>query len=355
MKPLLLTILALSPFPALTADTPSSGRGFFGFGSSKPKEEQISGGLFPSNTSTIPASPVSSYPSNDTAEGESIFREGEPQKVEPVSYVIENGQKVEVSAEAAAETKKKSSLSLFSFGKGNEEKPEAGEALSPVPVQAAPVAATPLPPASPTLNTPPAPVASPVPAPVASPVAPAEAKESRFGWIPFLSKKKEENPTFVNTPPPVVPVSPSVATPVPAPSNPPAVAAETTTGDSEAKPETPEGTVASFEVPRADSSATDFKKEEKSGESEGGLLSPITKILPAKKEKVIDLSSAETIIQDGEIVAGSDTTFEAAPSTPESDEKRPPQVVNGVKTYSSWGDVEGRSTSAADRILSKMR
>jgi hypothetical protein len=135
----------------------------------------------------------------------------------------------------------------------------------------------------------------------------------------------------------------------------PATTAQETTSAPQAPSAQQENTVASFEVPKSEPSAEELKKEEKANEGEGGLLAPITKILPAKKEKVIDLSSAETIIQDGEIVAGSDTTFEATPSNSESSEKRPPQVINGVKTYSSWGDVEGTSTSAADRILNRMR
>jgi hypothetical protein len=35
--------------------------------------------------------------------------------------------------------------------------------------------------------------------------------------------------------------------------------------------------------------------------------------------------------------------------------RQAPQVVNGVKTYTSWDDVNANSSSAADRIIGRMR
>ncbi len=94
-------------------------------------------------------------------------------------------------------------------------------------------------------------------------------------------------------------------------------------------------------------------KEVKPGSSGGGLLSPIANIRVPRKE--IDLTSAETIIQDGEIVAGTETSFDTVPEPSSTGQRQAPQVVNGVKTYTSWGDVNARSSSAADKIIGSMR
>ncbi len=352
MKPLLLTALVLLPFAADAADTPSRWGGMFGFGSSKQKGEQISSDLFPAGTQSASPTPPVASPVTTTTD-ESIFRGGEPQKVEPVSYAIENGQKVEKEVE-----KKKSSI--FSFGKRDESGAAENQVLAPVPTAtpATTIPATPIvavPNQVPVQATPTAVLTdSPTPIPTAAPVAPpaaGEAKESRFGWIPFLSKKKEEAPVpaFANTTPaPAAPmvaseISPPAATP--AATTPPAAVKET------AKPAAPAGGtgVASFEVPKK----TGQEVEKPKPEGGGGLLAPIAKIRPPKKE--IDLTNAETIIQNGEIVAPTESNFETAPTPATSTERRPPAVVNGVKTYSSWDDVEGRSTSAADRIINQIR
>ncbi len=351
MKPLLVTALVLLPFAATAADTPSRWSGLFGFGTSKQKEEQISAGLFPSQSQGNPAPPVASPVA--TAPDESIFRGGEPQKVEPVSYVIENGQKVEKEVD-----RKKSSI--FSFGKREDSSAVEDQVLAPVPAATspAPISATPVPatpivavPNAATTSTPPiaATTATPNATPVAAP-APEASKESRFGWLPFLSKKKEE---------PIAPAAaPVVSTPVSAPvmtqQTPPSPAGTamnaTATGQEAAKPATSpaQPAVSSFEVPKK--TETEVEKPKPEG---GGILAPIAKIRPPKKE--IDLTNAETIIQNGEIVTPTETNFDSTPTSAASTERRPPAVVNGVKTYSSWDDVEGKSTSAADRIINQIR
>lgn len=356
MKPLLLTALVLLPIAAAAADTPSRWGGLFGFGSSKQKEEQISAGLFPAPSQGNAAPPVASPVA--TAPDESIFRGGEPQKVEPVSYVIENGQKVEKDVE-----KRKSSI--FSFGKREDSSAAENQVLAPVPAATspAPISATPIP-AAPIVAVPNAATTSPPPVaaitaatpnttPVVAP-APEASKESRFGWIPFLSKKKEEPVAAASAPVVSAPVSVPVAQQTPPSAASTAMnATPAATGQEAAKP-APSATspaqpaVSSFEVPKKTETEVEKPKPEGSG-----ILAPIAKIRPPKKE--IDLTNAETIIQNGEIVTPTETNFDSTPTPAGSTERRPPAVVNGVKTYSSWDDVEGKATSAADRIINQIR
>jgi hypothetical protein len=108
--------------------------------------------------------------------------------------------------------------------------------------------------------------------------------------------------------------------------------------------------VATFEIRRDESKPVEPEKKEKF-DLDGSLLNPIAKIRPKKD---IDLTGAETIIQNGEIVAGSDP-LAAAVQTDTTAPRQAPQVVNGVKTYSSWNDVDARSASAADKIISRIR
>ena len=105
-------------------------------------------------------------------------------------------------------------------------------------------------------------------------------------------------------------------------------------------------------MPRNDARKEE-KKDTKPGASGGGILSPIANIRVPRKE--IDLSSAETIIQNGEIVAESETNYETVTKSGPSTQPQAPQIVNGVKTYTSWGDVNARSSSAADKIIGSMR
>lgn len=78
--------------------------------------------------------------------------------------------------------------------------------------------------------------------------------------------------------------------------------------------------------------------------------------MPGKKT---DYTSVENVMKDGAFVekTDSETTFSNASATTArpSGQRHPPTIVNGVKTYSSWDDVEGKSSSAADKILRQLR
>jgi len=407
MKRFLLLATLLSVTSIHSADPPTKQRtgGFFNFGSQK--SEQISAGLFPErgyaaeSSNTIVTSSAGAPASASGSGGSEIFRTGQPKPVDAVSYVIQNGRKVERPIEAAAplaapapapapvtqaiestpnsgvelasgEGRKKGGL--FAFGRRGDDA-EENEVVTPVPVEGG---------FAPPRATPPA-VSAPAPAPapiVAAPAAPAvpaapltaappvtetaetpnfagveKEKGDKFGWIPFMGRKKQDAAPVMETAAPAVvataePVAPAPTGAAPAPANPataapaaPAKPAAATT----ASTTTPSTT---FEVPR-DESKKDEKKEVKPGSSGGGILSPIANIRVPRKE--IDLTSAETIIQNGEIVAGTETNFETVSTPSTTGQRQAPQVVNGVKTYSSWEDVNARSSSAADKIIGSMR
>lgn len=398
MKVFPVTLLLALGLPAFAADTPSKrGLGFFGFGS--PPTDQISGELFPQGESPAPAAAA---PSSD-----GIFRGGQPQKVEPVSYVIENGRRVErpvpaslkkpeapqtpqaplqplstpakpivaapaptaapvaAPVETAAPTEKKRG-SWFGFGKRDDSESGENPVLTPVPAAAPLLGATPVTPEPKPASKPkPAPAVIPAkpvepiqPSPVATPTLSNETpnfanvkeeKGEKFGWIPFIGRKKDEE-----APAPVAAPMPA-ATPV---------ATETVASTPTAKPAAPEAApaakpgekpaapqVATYEIRRDESKPMEEEKKEKS-DRDGGILTPITKIRPPKKE--IDLTGAETIIDNGQIVNEQDT-LAAAVQTDSTAPRQAPQVVNGVKTYSSWNDVDARSSSAADKIISRIR
>lgn len=331
-----------------------------------------------------------------TSSADGIFRSGEPQQVAPVSYVIENGRRVErpVAAPAAPQTPpatatvsmEKPVLALqplsspatdpilaatnqgaekkkgfLGFGKKDHEAADPNPIVSPVPAATPLMAETPVASPIPTVSKP-VPVAKP--APVAKPEAPAtvdtpaatnvkvdtptfagvKPEKEKSSWIPFLGRKKNEEPTaapVASVPVVATPTGPTmVASPAPAAST-PAPAGE--------KPATTE--VATYEIRRDDSKPIEAKKEDR----EGGILSPITKIRPPRKE--IDLTGAETIIANGEIVKESSTPTPVVAATEATGNgpRQAPQVVNGVKTYTSWDDVNARSSSAADRIIGRMR
>lgn len=375
--------------PASAADPPSKRGGLFNFRSSA--REQISAGLFPDSG----GSSGQAAPSSQQRSSNNIFRGDGPQKVEPVSYVIENGRRVEKPITASLLTKQKDKPAaaqpvsapepslpaeipveainsgeskrggFFSFMKRGNDAPETNPVVPPVPTPSsapAPPAAAPAPPrqgASAPLQAAPL-QASPIPAPTEG--APSFAEDRKEGglvsWIPFLNRKKvdEPAPTAPAGIPTAAPVAEEVAAvsppsakptpkPKPKPVSPPAA--------SEPKPTAPE--VATFEIRRDESKPVESKPEKTS--REGGILSPIVspiaKIRPPRKP--VDLSGAETIIQDGEIVGESETSFPATAAPTSSEPRQAPQIVNGVKTYSSWDDVDARSSSAADRIINRIR
>jgi hypothetical protein len=394
MRILLLSLITALALPAEAADPPSKrGGGLFGFGA--PPAEQISSGLFPETGASMAPKPGLSstgtrqMESPQSAEG--IFRSGEPQRVAPVSYVIENGRRVErpvttspVSSAPEASPVEKPVLALqplsppasepllaatgqgaekkrgfLGFGKKEQEAADPNPVVPPVPPATPILAATPIAsPATPVAK--PAPAAKPVP--VAKPEAPAaveapassnvkvetptfagvKPEKEKSSWIPFLGRKKNEEIPAA-PPAPVVATPAMVANPAPAANNASPVSA---------KPVNQE--TATYEIRRDDSKPSETKKEEKT-DREGGILSPIAKIRPRKE---LDLTGAETIIANGEIVKETSTpgpTLTAAPEAPATGPRQAPQVVNGVKTYTSWDDVNARSSSAADRIIGGMR
>jgi hypothetical protein len=403
MKRFLLLTPLLIAASANAADPPAKrGGGLFGFGA--PKSEQISSGLFPERGNAAESSNAivtsSSNAPTSGSGGSEIFRSGQPQAVDAVSYVIQNGRKVERPIEALApvaapaapaaaapvaqavapaassgvelasdEGRKRGGF--FAFGRRGDSADE-NEVVTPVPTEGgfappraapsvapapAPVVAAPAPPAIPTAPaTPAVPVTETAETPNFAGVE--KEKGDKFGWIPFMGRKKQDAAPVMETAAPVVATAePIVAAPAPTGAAPAPAKPATSTTAAPAKPAaaTTASTTApttTFEVPRDDSKKEE-KKEVKPGSSGGGLLSPIANIRVPRKE--IDLTSAETIIQNGEIVAGSETNFETVPEPSSTGQRQAPQVVNGVKTYSSWDDVNARSSSAADKIIGSMR
>ena len=381
MKKFPFTLLLLLAFVPAEAQVDRGG-GIFGFGR---KKEQISSGLFPDSAPTAPVNasytttaPATTAPQTSAPQppampapnGENIFRGGAPQEVESVSYVIENGQKVEQGAE-----KKKSKL--FSFGK--KDKPNQAtetNVLEPIPSQPAPVYPDQNQPAPTTDYTPTAPVVveeaiadtsetraeiSDIPTEALASVEdePKKKKSKMFG---FFGRKNDEipdpAPTF-NTPT-VAEAAPVVSTPEVVESPAPAVTAPAP------QPVAVEPAPTSAE-PLPSFAGVDTPKKEKSGFGIPNPMknlkmptikapaNPIKAIRPPKREKTIDLTGAETIIANGEIIEGQDDIVETNRVSTQSGPRQAPQIVNGVTTYSSWDDVGGRSVSAADKILSQIR
>lgn len=328
--------------------------GFFGFNRD---EEQLSSGLFPteittqpvSQTSTAPATNAPAPPSQSSEDHDGIFRGGSPAPVAPVSYVIEEGRKVDTA-------EKKSSF--FGFGKKDKAEESDAPIVTPVPPSTPYFSTT----ADPTVSKPapapaPAPQAAPAPAPVAmaeqeedfvadrtedTPEFQTDDKESKGGgFFSFFSRKKSEpeaDMPFVEPAAPVSAAAPATATEVVA--NTPT---ETTTAGSDDN---------IFEVPSMPRAETEPEKEKKT--IAGTILAPVTKIRPPKKE--LDFTGAETIIADGEIVNDDGQSLNSRIVTTQGDGKKdPPKIVNGVKTYSSWEDVEGSSVSAAEKIIKQIR
>lgn len=347
-------IIALTSPCVSDAQVKKSG-GFFGFNRN---EEQISSGLFPNEITTQPAAQTSVEPSTsapapppETSSHEGIFRGGSPSPVAPVSYTIEDGQKVKKGSNKSG---RKSSF----FGFGKKDAPEESDSpiVTPVPAQSPYVSPT----ADPVVTVPVVTVPAAIPATVAAPAvewsAPApliaenkkeevvanvpadtptfktEEKAAKSGgFFSFFSRKKSEPVAAIPT------VSPPVA----------AVATAT-----DSVVETANSAENIFEVPSMPNSISEPKKEKKS--IAGTLLSPVSKIRPLKKE--LDFTGAETIISDGEIVNDDGQSLASRIVTTQGDGKKdPPKIINGVKTYTSWDDVEGSTVSAADKIIRQIR
>ena len=333
----LLTILVSLTLTSAGAQVKKGG--LFGFGAD---DDQISADLFPTKpvSTTSPSNSAPAQPSRGA--DDTIFRGGEPAEVDAVSYVIENGERVEKKVES----KKKS---FFGFGKKPEK--ELDEAIAPVPApsyQPANVIEVP---------------AELAQAPVAVETAveetseaireavntppPVEEKKKSGGLFSFFGKKSEEIPDtpafvmadeIVEVEEAVTAVSSAAAPTAPATSSPTAAPVAATPAAA-----TPVPQFAGME-PQA--------KPEKDGFS---LPNPLAKIRNQKEEKTIDLTGAETIIQNGEIVEAADDIVESNRVVMEGGDRQPPRIVDGVKTYSSWDDVNARSVSAADKILNQIR
>lgn len=357
--PLTLTLL----FGLVSADAQvSSGSGIFGFGK---KKEQINAGLFPDATRTQPvqvSAPVSTPAPQATAPAppprtsDNIFRGGAPQEVDAVSYVIEDGQKVE-------KTDKPKKVGFFGFGK--KEKSSTADTtpiLDPVPPPSYPD------PSEVTADS--TPESRPITPQLVSPTAVKKAEETqtratetvadlevsapvaeevsgkKSGMFSFFNRKsKEEEPAPVIQPQPVAVNDPApVETVAPVP----------------AQPITTEPAPVSTDIPSF--AGVESPKKEKTGFSLPNPMknlkppsNPIKNLRPPKKEKTIDMTGAETIISNGEIVDGQENIVESNIVTSETGTRQPPRIVNGVKTYSSWDDVGGSSVSAADKILNSIR
>lgn len=398
MRTFLLSFIALLAFPAEAADPPSKRRGgFFGFGS--PPAEQISAGLFPETDSDENASSgmssTSSRQRSTAPPREGIFRSGEPQQVSATSYVIENGRKVErpvapspapVTNPATNPVEKPTEALLsvstpppapilaatvqgdekkggfFGFGKKNQEVASSPPASGSVPEAMPILAATPV--AAPGKVKPAPVVATKMDASVGTPAATdvevdtpnfagVKTEKPKLGWIPFRGRKKnDESVTAPNTPEPLVATSAAPARTA----SPIEETRATASGPAKPSPEKPAPTeVAAFEIRREDSLPVETEKKEKA-DREGGFLAPISKIMPPKKE--LDLTGAETIIANGEIVkdvSSLSSTVSASQGAAPASPRQAPQVVNGVKTYASWDDVGALTNSAADRLIGGIR
>jgi len=342
--------------------------GLFGFG--RNDESEFSSELFP-NADAESAVPVESIedaikPPKESPSGFNIFKGGRPEKVDEVSYVIQDGERIETAAEEAVEEKKKG---FFSFGKQKANE-AAGEVIEAVPsTPAAPVAYQ-----TPTVSNSDVALMSPEAlAAINGEVEEADSKKG--GFFGLFGKKKDSEPappSSVNvsgeTTPQAAPepvtvadlTPPAPAKPKPAPA--PAPREVTPIPASAEAPEDPKPEAATVATnaptPEFEGSSTPSTEEKKGGAAFS--MNPINKLKPSKESKPVDFTGAETIIQNGEIVAPSTTmavdsavaeTGSNAPRAP----RQAPQVINGATTYSSWDDVEGTTRSAADKILRQMR
>ncbi|MGB0152867.1 MAG: hypothetical protein ACPGFB_02460 [Verrucomicrobiales bacterium] len=341
--------------------------GLFGFG--RGNENELSSELFP-NADSQDAVAVSTIedaikPPEESSSGFNIFKGGQPKKVDNVSYSIEDGQRVESVTEEVVEEKRKR---LFSFGKKKTDKVTNGV---PKPAHSVPSA-----PAVPVAYQTPKVSDSSTGSMSSEDLAAIDgslekAVQKKGGFFGMFGKKKESTiptgPSSVNVSAGLksVPERTTVAAtttasapkpaPAPAPRNVRPIPASTTAPE----PPKPEAMTIANNAPTPEfegSTTTASVKEKKDGNF---LMTPINKLRPSKKESApVDLTGAETIIQNGEIVVPSSTGNggEAAASDAGSNMPRQaPRVINGATTYSSWDDVEGTSTSAVEKILRTIR
>jgi hypothetical protein len=290
--------------------------GLFGFGRN---EEQISAGLFPVDAPS--ATPVQSGAPTPRQESGGIFRRGEPANIEPVSYMIEDGEKIEVEVPEKR--------NFFAFGRKDKAEEKAAEMVPSVPDF--------------NYQSPTEPVSTPViveevTATVVEPslmqdvteevIAEPEKEKKSGGFFSFFSRKNDPEPEAAGE---VV------------------VVAEPTAPDESPNPVAKPTMV---EVPSVPEFA-ETEKPKKEKNDRDGILPTLPKIKVPKKPT--NYENVETIIEDGQIIGESDSIVDAQIITNEPAGDAPPRIVDGVKTYSSWDDVGVSTGSAADKILKQIR
>ncbi len=320
---LFLISFCLTPLSS-EAQKPKKG-GFLGFGK---KEEAVSGGLFPDKQQEL------------GKEGKKMFKDGGSATTKPP---VTTQAEIPV-AEKTSKNKKKGGF--FSFGKKSESQPNI-PGIVPIPENAGPI----------TLSNPPAPSTTHAaiflndPA-LATPSAPKAKGKRKFSFFPKKNKDQlDENDlkkiadagvyqTVEGTPP-----TPGASTALKG-----ADPQNNKVGGNGIDDLITQAPTDSPQEPQADQTK---KKKRKLGFPKLAMPSLPKVKKPGKKT---DYTSVETVMKDGAFVekTETETTFSNAPLN-ENGERRPPTVVNGVKTYSNWNDVEGRSTSAADKILRQLR
>ena len=339
--------------------------GLFGFG--RGDENKLSSEHSP-NAEPQGALPVSTIedaikPPKESSAGFNIFKGGQPKTVDNVSYSIQDGQRVESVAEEVVEEKRKG---LFSFGKKKTDN-VTNEVLEPAPT-------VPFAPAVPVAYQTPTGSDSGTASMSSEAVAALDgsldkAAEKKGGFFGMFGKKKVPNiPTGPSTvdvsagltavpEPTTVAATTTTSAPKPAPAPAPRNVRPITSSTVAPDPPKPEATTIANNAPEFEGSTTTASVKEK--KSSNFLMTPINKLRPSKKESApVDFTGAETIIQNGEIVVPSSTGNggETAASDMGSNMPRQaPRVINGATTYSSWDDVEGTSTSAAEKILRTIR
>lgn len=333
--------------------------------------------------------------------------QNEPATAPPATLVQLSApaEPVAVPATSAPDTVERRRGGFLGFGRKEESSAPAAPsepsklASTPVPVAAVPVpTAAPAPAASaPAAEAKPTaiPVASAQPVPAESASVPIAEKSSLASRLPFFGRRKSEEPAATPVPVAVasaepVPVSsseggekPKPVASVPIAQNTPKPSTAPVSGPTGAASAPSAPLAAPAETTDADGAATggappvvEIRREDSAGvekpakpSRDGGILpslpslpsmpsfGSLPRIGPPKKD--LDLTQAETLITDGQIVregGGADEKTESASAEGDaSTGRQAPQIVNGVKTYSSWDDIEASSSSVADKIINSIR
>ena len=353
----------------------------FGFGRNR---NQISNALFPGGTATgTGPAPAAAEKPEVKRDSDTIFRGGKPKKVESAAYLIKDGEKIE---QPLPEPKAKPSL-FSKFKKGSAEDSPLMTATNGLEEKSEKKANPILPPISlkkekkedPILTT-------PVPSAVeaereeevtesAFTAAPMEekAEEKKSGGLFSFFNRDKKKDDVVPTAAPIDPIpapvteAPETVAMTTAPAAPTSADIPDAPGFEESAPATPKPRPApaapTAPAPVAESADEEAdvplfagapKPEKAEKEKKGfSLPNPIAALKP--EPKPVSMVGAETIIENGEIVEEQEDIVESNIVRTGDGKKDPPRIVDGVKTYNSWEDVEGRNVSAADRILSQMR